>query len=290
MSSQDINNVTSDAHQTIDMVLDGLNQLEIRLNKFQPTLAALGMSLNIKDTMDMLRQMLEKVKIQNKRTKDSLLQLQNIVRSSATITSSLELDHVLDQVIDTVIALTGAERAYLMLRDAQTDELIPRTARNWDRQKIDQGDVMISTKVINLALAQKEPILTTNAQQDTRFGDSESVIRYALRSILCVPLMLHGNLVGVLYADNRIVRGAFSPSHIPLLSAFGTQAAVAIENARMFEQTRADLDKTRRELETLRSHVGASQLATNGKETASPPTQPAAPSVVSTTPAADPKA
>ncbi len=275
MTNPDSNNA-SDAHQSLDLVLDGLNQLEIRLNKFQPTLAALGMSLNIKDTLDTMRQMLEKVKIQNKRTRDSLQQLQNIVRTSAMITSSLELDHVLDQVIDTVIALTGAERAYLMLRDQQTGELVPRTARNWDRQKIDQGDVMISSKVINLALQQEEPILTTNAQQDTRFGDSESVIRYALRSILCVPLMMYGNLVGVLYADNRIVRGAFSPSHIPLLAAFGTQAAVAIENAQTFEQTRDDLDRTRRELETLRSHVGATQNSANGKEgVAASPTTPA---------------
>src|SRR5205807_9028516 len=145
------------------------------------------------ETMQPIRQGLDKIRIQSKKTSASVEQLQNIVRTSALLTSSLELDKVLQQIIDNVVDLTGAERVYLMVRDPQTDELTPRTARNWDRETIREDDMMISRKVINLAVTQKQPILTTNAQQDTRFGDSESVIRYALRSILCVPLAVHDN-------------------------------------------------------------------------------------------------
>ncbi len=250
--------------QLIENVMDKLVQLETRLNRFQPTLTALGMTLNIGETIQQIRHLLDKIRIQTKNTTSSLEQLQVIVRTSALITSSLELEQVLKQVIDSIVTLTGAERVYLMLRDPQTGELVSRTARNWDRETIREDDVMISHKVVGLTVDQKQPILTTNAQQDTRFGDSESVIRYALRSILCVPLLIHDNTVGVLYADNRIVRGVFLESHVPLLAAIGTHAAVAIENARLFAQTRADLEEARRSLQEIQS-----------KSVSTPPTPPA---------------
>src|SRR5258708_37865033 len=121
--------------------------------------------------------------------------------------------------------------------------------------------MLISRKVINLALAQKEPILTTNAQQDTRFQEGESVIRYHLRSILCVPMILQDHAVGVLYADNRMLRGAFAPSNIPLLAAFGTQSAITIEHPRLFGATGRDLENARRE---LKEHSANNAAATAG--------------------------
>jgi adenylate cyclase len=248
-----------DTLQLLEEVVSKLEQLETRLNRFQPTLAALGMTLNLGETMQPIRQALEKIRIESKKTTSSLEQLQSIVRTSALLTSSLELDQVLKRIIDIVVDLTGAERVYLMVRDVQDGELTLRTARNWDRETIREDDMMISRKVVNLAVVQKAPILTTNAQQDTRFGDSESVIRYALRSILCVPLLIQETIVGVLYADNRIARGVFAEGHIPLLAAFGTHGAVALENARVFAETRAELEKTRRELEDARKQIPPAQ-------------------------------
>src|SRR5262249_7357971 len=57
-----------------------------------------------------------------------------------------------------------------------------------------------------------------------------------LRSILCIPLLLNREVVGVMYADNRIQQGIFSHERIPLLATFGTQAAMAIEKARLHEE------------------------------------------------------
>jgi hypothetical protein len=263
---------SSDTLQIIEGMTERLNQLEIRLTRFQPTLAALGMTLNLPETMQPIRQGLDKIRIETKKTRASLEQLQSLVRTSALLTSSLELEQVLKAIIDNVVDLTGAERVYLMVRDTDSGELTPRTARNWDRETIREDDMMISRKVVNLAVTQKTPILTTNAQQDTRFGDSESVIRYALRSILCVPLLVRDTIVGVLYADNRIVRGVFVETHIPLLAAFGTHAAVAIDNARIYAQTRAELEQAQRQLEELRKQVQPVVAAT---APASP--EPAAP-------------
>jgi serine phosphatase RsbU (regulator of sigma subunit) len=163
-------------------------------------------------------------------------QLQNLVSSSARITSSLQLDQVLDQVMDSVISLTGAECAYLMLRDPETDDLTIRKARNWDSQSRLEPDQAFSRSVIRTALEKGEPIVLTHAQADPQFGGATSVIAQGLQAILCIPLILDGSTIGALYADHRSPKVIFSRTMIPLLAAFGTQAAIAIEKARLHEK------------------------------------------------------
>src|SRR6185295_2625979 len=96
-------------------------------------------------------------------------QLNELVRTSALITSSLELDTVLEEVLDTVNKLTGAERAYLMLYDEQSGLQI-KTARNWDRQTIGEDEAHFSNSIVEAAMKDGLPIITTNAQTDERFS------------------------------------------------------------------------------------------------------------------------
>jgi len=83
--------------------------------------------------------------------------------------------------------------------------------------------------------------LTTNAQEDIRFENQESVIIHNLRSILCVPLSTKEELVGVIYVDNRVRAGIFNEAKRDLLEVFADHAAVAIENARLYEAMRMNL-------------------------------------------------
>ena len=150
------------------------------------------------------------------------------------INSSLELDDVLRIVMDTLVRLTGAERGFLMLRDEQ-GELSIRIARNLEQETLEDAEFAFSRTVVKRVIAEAEPVLTTNAQRDPRFDKEESVITLNLRSILCVPLKVKDELTGVIYADNRIRTGLFTETELNLLTAFANQAAVAIENARLFE-------------------------------------------------------
>ena len=81
-----------------------------------------------------------------------------------------------------------------------------------------------------------EPVVTMNAQSDSRFAAQESIISYNLRSILCVPLMIKESAIGVIYADNRVAAGVFGDADRDLLAAFANQAAVAIQNARQYTE------------------------------------------------------
>jgi len=151
------------------------------------------------------------------------------------VNSSLELNEVLRIVMDTIVRLTGAERGFLMLRD-ENGELTIRIARNWEQESVNPSEYAISRTIVNRVATQGKPVLTTNAQEDPRFGSQESIVAYNLRSILCVPLKVKDELTGVIYADNRMRTGTFTDAERDLLSAFANQAAVAIENARLYEE------------------------------------------------------
>ncbi len=134
--------------------------------------------------------------------------------------------------MDTIVRLMGAERGFLMLRD-ELGGMSTRIARNWEQEAVNQNEFAISRTIIQRVIDGGEAVLTTNAREDPRFGGQESIIAFNLRSILCVPLKVKSELIGVIYTDNRIRTGIFSESDRDLLLAFADQAAVAIENARL---------------------------------------------------------
>src|ERR1043165_2568651 len=185
--------------------------------------------------------------------------LQALAGIGQVINSTLEVDEVLQIVMDTIVRLMGAERGFLMLRDerSQTGEMAIRIARNWEQESINQSEFAISRTVVQRVIDGEEGVLTTNAREDPRFGGQESIIAFNLRSILCVPLTVKSELIGVIYTDNRIRTGIFSESDRDLLLAFANQAAVAIENARLFSSLKRTLAEVT-ELKNLMDDVFAS--------------------------------
>ncbi len=182
------------------------------------------------------------------RTGERLAALYAVSKSLGT---SLNLDEVLNQVMDAVIQLTGAERGFLTLVDRDTGALEIRAARNFERESIPQKDVEISTTVVQSVIESGKGIVTTDARNDPRFANQESVIFYSLRSILCSPLQTRGKTIGVIYVDNRAKSSQFTQDDLDILDALATQAAVAIENAGRYTRTDQALHNRIAELETL---------------------------------------
>jgi len=169
----------------------------------------------------------------------NMLALANI---GQVINSSLELDEVLRIVMDNIVRLTKAERGFLMLRD-EKGEMVIRMGRNWEKASINPSELTVSSSIVARVIQSGEPIVTTNAQEDHRFAGQESIVAFNLRSILCVPLKVKNEIIGVIYADNRIRSGIFADSEKELLAAFANQAAVAIENARLFSSLKHTLEE-----------------------------------------------
>jgi putative nucleotidyltransferase with HDIG domain len=171
-------------------------------------------------------------------------QLRALMSVGQVINSSMGLRQVLEEVMDSLISLMRAERGFLMLREPN-GELAVRIARGIAHVSLDEETFKVSRTVVRSVVESNAPVLTTNAQADPRFDAQMSVAAYQLRSILCVPLKLKEELIGVLYVDNRAHAGIFKEHDLALISAFADQAAVAINSARLFE----DLQESHRELE-----------------------------------------
>lgn len=157
-----------------------------------------------------------------------------LYRISQTFSSSLELDEVLNLVLDEVIQAFHAERGFLMLRD-NDGALAFKVARGMDNTTIDDPSFHISRSIIKRVERERDAILTSDAMEDARFSTQKSVVTLRLRSILCVPIMHKGDMIGLIYVDNRLQSGMFTKEDLNLLTAISFSAAIAIENARLFE-------------------------------------------------------
>src|SRR6266498_3896861 len=171
-------------------------------------------------------------------------QLKALMEIGSMINSSLGKERVLEEVMDSLIALMRAERGFLMLRH-RNGELRPRVARGIAHINLIDEVFAFSSTIVRRVVETGQPVLTTNAQEDPRFEDQVSVAVYQLRSIICAPLKIQDQLIGVIYVDNGASTGIFRESDLELVSAFANQAAVAIDNADLFDR----LQKSNRDLE-----------------------------------------
>ena len=154
-------------------------------------------------------------------------QLDAIVRSLA---SRDRLKPLLEQVLDTMVLWTGVERGLLLLR-APDGGLVPRVARNLARRDLRGEQLSLSMGLAKRAMAERETVVATDAY--AQVGDLHaSVHALRLRSVLAVPLVARGDVLGVVYLDDRVRRGAFGAAELGWVRLVASQAALAIADAR----------------------------------------------------------
>jgi len=157
-----------------------------------------------------------------------------LYRLSQTFNSSLDLDEVLNRVMDEVITVTKAERGFVMLVGDQKD-LVFHAARGMEHTTIQDPGFQVSRGIVDRVAREGQPMLTSDAQSDSELSLRQSVINLKLRSVLCVPLLVKGKTIGVIYVDNRLQAGIFMQDDLDLLNAIAASAAIAIENARLYQ-------------------------------------------------------
>ena len=141
-----------------------------------------------------------------------------------------ELRSLLRQVVDALVLWTGVERGLLLLK-APGGRLLPRMARNLARSDLSGVQLELSRSLAERALEAGDPVVAVDATGDLP-AVHESVHALKLRSVLAVPLIAHGEALGVVYLDDRVRRGAFGPSELAWVRLVATLAAVAIADAR----------------------------------------------------------
>ena len=160
--------------------------------------------------------------------------LEALLEVSKTINSSLVLDDILRRVMKRAVTLLRAERGFLMLLDEQ-GELQFKTAHNISKESLNQEDFRISMSISNKVAKTGESIYTSDALHDERFSKQKSILELNLKSIMCVSLKSKEKIIGILYLDNSSKNNVFLQSDLYLFELFAGQAAIAIENAKLYE-------------------------------------------------------
>jgi serine/threonine-protein kinase PknK len=151
-------------------------------------------------------------------------------------------DEVLAFALDAAIELSGAERGFVLLREAERFEVA--LARNMEGARVHRADWKWSRSIAERVIRAGEPVLTVDAGNDPRFARQASVHAMQLKSVLCAPIQGKNGVRGALYLDNRLARARFAPEDAELLLTFADQVAIALAHAELV----ATLEAQQREL------------------------------------------
>lgn len=194
-----------------------------------------------------------------------------LINISARLSSSLDLDYVVEEILDTVLHLTGGERAILFLTHAEGHKVELQAARDWEQRNLAKDNLSISNSVVQDVVATRQAVITTDVQKDLRIQKTDSIVMNELRSIIALPLIVRAHLIGILYLDSRISYGVFNEENFPILNAFATQAAIAIENAHQFAQIHTYLQQTHHELLRMSVEINEESVAKRVEEITTSP-------------------
>jgi len=202
----------------------------------------------------------------------NLAKLRAILDLARTLQSSFSIDDVLVSVVDTALAITGAERGFLLLRNG--DGLEIRVARHRDGRHLLESDLRVPREVLRRALEHRRDLLSMNFDPigaagtagTGETGPQNSIVDLELRSVTCVPLVrirtgqgeatsvlsTGSETVGVLYMDSRLAAADLTGGNRELLQTLAIEASTVLENARLLEEERAK-QQMQEELQLARS-------------------------------------
>jgi two-component system, OmpR family, phosphate regulon sensor histidine kinase PhoR len=170
-----------------------------------------------------------------------LQELEVLAHIGRTVTAMLDLDAILKTVVEAAVKLTQAEEGSLLLLDEDSGDLYMRSSKNFDEEFASTFRLRAQDSLAGQVLASGSPILLDE-------GSPQKIkTSYLVHSLLYVPLRVRGRTIGVLGVDNRKAGRTLTPEDMTAMSAIADYAAIAIDNARLYQKTEADL----RKLETV---------------------------------------
>ena len=160
--------------------------------------------------------------------------LQLLLEVTKALHSQRDARVLITLILDSALSFAGAERAFLMLMDADG---VPqfKAGRTYDGAYLDRAQFVISMSVVDETLSGLQPIIVVDALNDAHFGKRQSVIALELRTIMAAPLRYSDRVLGLIYVDSRRPMARYNRHHLNVLSSLAEQAAIAIFNAQKFE-------------------------------------------------------
>jgi len=161
--------------------------------------------------------------------------LRILYQTSKRISNIMALEELYDLIIDDIFMhLTDAEGVCLFGIEKETNQFIPKASQNKEG-RINQP-FQVSRTILETTRRDRVGIIASDASTDKRFDASHSILDLKLRSVMCVPMEVKGNVIGAIYVDNRNIPNCFNTNDLELLTILASQAAISIENASLYEE------------------------------------------------------
>ena len=191
---------------------------------------------------------LEEIQHYFKQYQDNLVESEKLKEIASTlcevgkiINFVFDLNVLLNLLMDLAIKILQARRGFIMLHDQESNTLKVKVARNMGGELDTTKTDGISQSIAWHAFKEGQMVNTEDATKDERFMTQESVISYAIGSVLCVPLVSKEKVkMGIIYLDNPVAHKKFDRDDIEFMISFSNQAAIAIENAQLYAQVKEE--------------------------------------------------
>jgi PAS domain S-box-containing protein len=167
------------------------------------------------------------------------LDLATVIKVSQTVSSEMVLEKLIDTLMRTAIAQAAAERGLLILARGTELRIEAEATTSSDTVVVELRNAPVTASalpetVLHYVLRTQENVVLDEAVNEPSFAEDPYIRQRQARSILCLPLINQAKLIGVLYLENNLTARAFAPAHIAVLKLLASQAAVALENTRLY--------------------------------------------------------
>jgi PAS domain S-box-containing protein len=185
------------------------------------------------------------------------LDLATVVKMSQALSSELVLDTLLDTLLRLALQHAGAERGLLILPHGDAPRIAAEAATSRDTVTVHLLDTpatpaALPDEVLRYVLRTQERVLLEDAAAPHPFSTDVYLQQRHARSILCLPLVRQGRLIGVLYLENTLTAHVFTPERVAVLQLLASQAAISLENARLYKDLQHAEERVRQDEQELR--------------------------------------
>ena len=161
--------------------------------------------------------------------------LQAMTQVSIALGATTDLDRLVARIMECIFDIfPTAERAFVMLHDKDGGELAPAAARRREGELADGEIIAVSRTIVNEVVSNKRSILSVDTLGDERFGAQESVVALSLRSVMCAPLLIEDEVLGLIQVDNSSDARAFNSEDLQVLTGICAQTAIALKNFQLY--------------------------------------------------------
>ncbi|MCK4809374.1 MAG: response regulator [Candidatus Omnitrophica bacterium] len=179
--------------------------------------------------MNLETQNLKLEEIVEKRTK--VLSL--LYKIGQDISSSLKLEEVLETIVDKICAILDLEICSILLIEEENNKLLIKAARGLDEEICAETEISLGESIPGWVVQHSEAVLVEDIESDPRFARKNKA-KYYTRSFISVPLIFKQKVIGVINVNNKKSKGAFTRDDFDFIKGIANQAAIAVENARLY--------------------------------------------------------